>query len=133
MNTLLLDTNIVSYLLKGDSRAILYQPHLLGNELSISLMTVAELLQWSAMQGWGEKRIAQLEEFLQKFTILPIDIAACHHWATVRATRKALGQPISPQDAWIAAAALRYDLPLVTHNAADFQHINNLQLITENG
>ena len=60
MSTLLVDTNIVSYLLKGDSRALLYKPYLQGNELAISLMTVAELLQWSEMQGWGSKRIAQL-------------------------------------------------------------------------
>ena len=132
MSRLLLDTNIVSYLLKGDSRALLYQPHLQGNELAISLMTVAELLQWSEMQGWGEKRIFQLEGFLHKFTILSIDIETCRHWAMIRATRKALGQPISPQDAWIAASALRNHVPLVTHNSADFQQITNLQLITAN-
>ena len=50
----------------------------------------------------------------------------------IRATRKALGQPMSPQDAWIAAPALRNHIPLVTHNSADFQQITNLQLITEN-
>lgn len=46
MSTVLLDTNIVSYLFKQDSRAFLYEPHLLNQELAISLMTVAELLQW---------------------------------------------------------------------------------------
>lgn len=132
MSTLLVDTNIVSYLLKGDSRALLYKPYLQGNELAISLMTVAELLQWSEMQGWGSRRIAQLEEFLHKFTILPIDIATCRQWATIRAIRKTIGQPISPQDAWIAASALRYGYPLVTHNSSDFQQIANLQLITKN-
>ena len=44
MTTVLLDTNIVSYLFKGDSRAALYAPHLLGRELAIAMMTVAELL-----------------------------------------------------------------------------------------
>lgn len=131
MSILLLDTNIVSYLLKGDSRASLYAGHLQGNELSISLMTVAELLQWSIIQGWGEKRSAQLEVFLQKFTILPLDLATCRYWAVVRASRRARGQPISPQDAWIAATALRYDCLLVTHNNADFQSIADLKLITE--
>ncbi|HMV48611.1 MAG TPA: hypothetical protein PLD20_33115 [Blastocatellia bacterium] len=34
-------------------------------------------------------------------------------------------------DAWIAAAALLYDVPLVTHNVADFVGITGLTLITE--
>jgi tRNA(fMet)-specific endonuclease VapC len=45
MNTVLLDTNIVSYLFKRDTRAVLYAPHLLNKELAIAIMTVAELLQ----------------------------------------------------------------------------------------
>ncbi|MCG8349192.1 MAG: hypothetical protein MI924_15600 [Chloroflexales bacterium] len=45
MSTVLLDTNIVSYLFKRDSRAALYAPHLLDRELAVSLMTVAELFQ----------------------------------------------------------------------------------------
>ena len=45
MTTVLLDTNIISYLFKRDTRAMLYAPHLLDRELAISLMTVAELFQ----------------------------------------------------------------------------------------
>jgi tRNA(fMet)-specific endonuclease VapC len=45
MNTVLLDTNIVSYLFKGDTRSALYEPHLLNRELAIAMMTVAELFQ----------------------------------------------------------------------------------------
>ena len=40
-------------------------------------------------------------------------------------------RPISPQDAWIAATALRYQIPLVTHNAADFDAVEGLTIITE--
>ena len=45
MSTLLLDTNIVSYILKRDSRAALYAPLLRNNRLAISFMTAAELFQ----------------------------------------------------------------------------------------
>ena len=38
MSTVLLDTNIVSYLFKRDSRAALYAPHLLDRELAVSMM-----------------------------------------------------------------------------------------------
>ena len=45
MNTVLLDTNIVSFLLKGDSRIEAYLPFLEQKQLAISFMTVAELYQ----------------------------------------------------------------------------------------
>ena len=131
MRTLLLDTNIVSYLFKRDSRAMLYDPHLLHRELAIAMMTVAELLQWAAVRRWGTARVQQLETLLQRYTILPVDLDVCRAWAVVRASRSAIGHPISPQDAWIAATALRYQLPLVTHNPDDFQQIAGLSIITE--
>jgi predicted nucleic acid-binding protein len=40
-------------------------------------------------------------------------------------------QPISGEDAWIAATALTHGCPLVTHNAADFQGIAGLIVISE--
>ena len=54
----------------------------------------------------------------------------CRQWAQVRVERQSAGRAISPQDAWIAATALRHDLPLVTHNIKDFLGISNLRLIT---
>ncbi|MBL8203019.1 MAG: type II toxin-antitoxin system VapC family toxin [Blastocatellia bacterium] len=131
MNMVLLDTNIVSYLFKGDSRADQYAPHLLQQELAISMMTVAELFQWAGIRNWGTVRIAQLEALLNSYTILPSDLETCRSWANVRVERHNLGHPISPQDAWIAATALRYGVSLVTHNPSDFQKITGLSVITE--
>jgi tRNA(fMet)-specific endonuclease VapC len=54
MTTVLLDTNIVSYLFKRDTRAVLYAPHLLERELAVSMMAVAELFQWAAIRNWGK-------------------------------------------------------------------------------
>lgn len=127
----LLDTNIVSYLFKGDTRADQYAPHLLNQELAISMMTVAELFQWAGMRNWGAIRIAQLEAVLNAYTMLPCDLETCRRWAGIRVERHNLGHPISPQDAWIAATALRYSLSLVTHNPSDFQKITGLSVITE--
>jgi tRNA(fMet)-specific endonuclease VapC len=51
MNIVLLDTNIISFLLKADSRAQSYTPYLENHKLAISFMTVAELFQWAAIRG----------------------------------------------------------------------------------
>jgi tRNA(fMet)-specific endonuclease VapC len=131
MNTILLDTNIVSYLFKGDTRAALYEPHLLNRELAIAMMTVAELFQWAAVRSWGQARLRHLEETIQNYTILPVDIETCRLWAGVKVQRSAVGHPIPSQDAWIAATALRYQLSLVTHNPDDYQGISGLTLIAE--
>ncbi|HTK76266.1 MAG TPA: PIN domain-containing protein [Gemmataceae bacterium] len=53
MATRLLDTNIVSYLLKGHSLATRYRPHLVGHVLAVSFMTVAELYEGAVRAGWG--------------------------------------------------------------------------------
>ena len=45
----LLDTNFISFLMKGDSRSTAYKPHLQDRMSAISFMTVAELLQWAAI------------------------------------------------------------------------------------
>jgi predicted nucleic acid-binding protein len=41
-------------------------------------------------------------------------------------------QLISAEDARIAATAIEYACPLVTHNSADFHGIPGLTIITEN-
>lgn len=131
MNILLLDTNLVSFLFKGDSRAQLYAAHLQGQRLAISFMTVAELYQWAAVRQWGKRRVTQLEQSLMtNYTVLSFDIALCRKWGEVRARGRAIGKPVSPEDAWIAATALQYNLPLVTHNPRDFADISDLEIIT---
>jgi len=130
MSLVLIDTDIASFIFKGSDYADPYLPLLSGQDLALSFMTVAELFQWAILRQWGDRRLAQLEQYLANYIIIPVDQPLCREWAKVRADRQNAGRPISPQDAWIAAAALRYDLPLVTHNGKDFLEIPHLRLIT---
>lgn len=131
MTLMLLDTNIVSFLVKGDSRAAAYAREIVGHELSISLMTVAELFQWAAIRRWGERRTNQLEAYLiAHYQIISPDIVTSRLWGDIRAQGQRLGRPVSPQDAWIAATALQYDLQLITHNTSDFASVEGVRLIS---
>jgi hypothetical protein len=47
MNSIVLDTDVVSFPFKGDTRAQLYIPHLQNRQWLISFMTEAELEQWA--------------------------------------------------------------------------------------
>jgi tRNA(fMet)-specific endonuclease VapC len=50
MPTVLLDTGVFSFLLKGDSRANAYAAIIQVHRLALSFMTVAELFQWAAVR-----------------------------------------------------------------------------------
>lgn len=124
-----LDTNIVSYLMKGDTRAVLYQAHLTGKTLAISFMTVGELYEGGFRRGWSEKRWALLRKELRKYLVIPYSPVVCEAWGRLRAERKA--QPIAVDDGWIAATALAHGCPLITHNPNDFHGITALTVISE--
>lgn len=125
----LLDTNIVSFVMKRHTLAARYQPHLTGHTLAVSFMTVAELLEGAALAGWGVRRTAALAATISGLLVLHSDAAVCRQWADVRSQRRA--QPIGVADAWIAATALAHGIELVTHNPSDFQGIAGLSIITE--
>lgn len=74
------------------------------------------------------KKLRRLLLTLEGFTVIESNPELCRLWGEIRALRKR--QPIAVDDAWIAATALVYDCPLVTHNAADFRRIPGLQIIT---
>ena len=131
MSAVLLDTNIVSFLMRGDSRAEAYRSHLEGKTLAVSFMTVAELYEGAYRKQWGAARMAGLDAQLKNYLVVPYSPRVCLCWGQIRAERK--HQPISVDDAWIAAVALAYDCPLVTHNPADFANINGLKIITTQG
>jgi tRNA(fMet)-specific endonuclease VapC len=115
--------------MKGHTLAVSYGPHLLGHTLSVSLMTVAELYEGAARARWSRRRMQALDTTLQGYLLLPMTQVTSHIWGRVRYERRA--QPISAEDAWIAATALEHDIELVTHNAIDFQNITRLKIITE--
>lgn len=132
MSRLIVDTDVCSFLLKGDTRADRYAPHIHGNELVLSIMSVAELYQWAAVRDWGIRRTAQLESYLeQHYEIAFVDMITSRLWGEIRAEQRKLGRALSPQDAWIAATALQLDLVLLSHNAIDFTVVPGLRVISE--
>ncbi len=72
MAAVVVDTDVVSFLFKRDTRAEAYKPHLRGKLLTISFMTVAELDRWAIARSWGEARRQQLEEHHPQIHRLPL-------------------------------------------------------------
>jgi len=129
MDAVVLDTNVVSFLMKGHDIGKLYRPHLEGKTLAISFMTIGELYEGAYRRNWSEKRLRYLEDQIKNYLVIPYTPEVCRVWGQVRSQRKS--QPIAVDDAWIAASALVHNCPLVTHDPGDFAHIEGLTVITE--
>jgi len=130
--SIVVDTNVLSYEIKRDTRARLYEQHPEGQRLTISFVTLAELSSWAELYNWGERLRTRLEETLEDYLVLWPDTDTCHLWAEITAICARQGRRIAPNDAWIAACTLRSQIPLVTHNRRHFEAVPNLQLISEN-
>ena len=131
MASLVVDTDVVSFLYKQDSRAALYWPHLTGHILVISFMAVAELHRWALKSNWGPRRRAALQAHLQQFLTDPFDDALCVRWAEITVAAERQGLPISHADAWQAATALHHGIPLISHNRRHYVGVPGLVLISE--
>lgn len=126
---LILDTNVVSFLMKGDTRAEAYRKYLEGKTLAISFMTVGELFEGAYRRGWSTDKINNLRQLIKSYVVIPFSPSVCETWGKIRADRK--NQPIAGDDAWIAATAITHNCPLVTHNPNDFVDIAGLSVLTE--
>ena len=131
VSTRILDTNIVSYLMRGGALARAYQPHVQDHLLAISSITVGELYFGAEKGNWGKSRRNELEAILRNFVIIPYDHAIARCYGRLVAERQRAGRPIAPNDAWIAACTVRHAVPSVTHNPKDFQGIASLQVVSE--
>ena len=128
--SLCIDTNVISYIFKGDSRGADYLPILAGHRGILSFMTVAELDRWALESGWGKSRKEKLAKHLRRHVIYPYDREVCSRWADICYAADRKGRPIGEADAWIAATALVLDYPLVTHNPSDFAAVDGLRILT---
>lgn len=129
MDAILLDTDIFSYLNKGDSRSELYRPHVRGKTIALSFITIGELFFWTVKRKWSQKRIASLEQHIRAAVIVPYDMELCKEFGRVKGSLE--GRVISSNDLWIATCAIRHSIPLVTHNRRHFEGIPRLTVISE--
>lgn len=130
-DVVVIDTNVVSYLLKKDTRGELYKQHVEGRLAMIAAQTLAEIERMPLKNNWGSRRHSELHTYLKKFVFIEANKEISLLWAKVQVDAERAGHPISFGDSWIAATALAYDVPLVTHNRKDFENVSGLTVITE--
>ena len=131
MDLVVVDTDVLSFIFKHDSRGAAYTAHLAGKEIIISFMTLAELNQWAIRSNWGASRRQKFDAYRKPFTVFHSDEDLCLKWAQVMEDARRNGRPIQTADGWVAATALLHDIPVVTHNRKHFIGVDGLTVISE--
>src|SRR5271168_1752612 len=124
----LLDTNTVSYVIKGNfprvrERLVKFRMA----EVGISVITEAELRFGLARRPEALKLKIAVEEFLLRVEVMPWNSDAAQHYARVRAALEGEGEPIGNMDLMIAAQALAAEAVLVTRGRVS-RRIKNLKV-----
>jgi len=123
----LIDTDIIIFSLKGDSRV---QSWMLKNQnvpKSISVITFGELIYGARKSMHPEKNIATTNRIAELFPIIDINKGIITVFGEIKAILEQKGTGIEDMDLLIAATAIYMDLSLVTSNKNHFSRINVLQ------
>jgi predicted nucleic acid-binding protein len=98
-------------------------------EFFLSVITASELLHGVHRAVQPEvrtKRSAFVEAILERFPLLPVDVATARAHAQVWAELAAAGQMIGAHDLWLAATCIAHGLTMVTANVREFARVPGL-------
>lgn len=126
-----LDTNIISYFLKGKYPSI--QDHFASvpaQDIFIPSIVVAEIEYGAEKSSDYKKTKAVYQRFINMFHIVSFSEKAAVHYGRIRSFLEKEGKLIGANDMLIAAIVLSEDGVLVTNNTSEFSRIPGLK--TEN-
>lgn len=122
----LLDTNIVSDLIRHPQGRVAEQIRAVGETNVCTSSIVAAELRYGATQKASSRLSAQLEAVLAVLELLPFEAPADVAYGELRARLERLGKPIGGNDLLIAAQAVALGYTLVTDNESEFRRIEEL-------
>ena len=123
----LLDTNIISYWMRGDPQLINKIKSHSPSNLSLSTITLAEIYYGIEKSPIKKKeRRLKIEHIKSELDIYAFNEQAAVKYGAIRAALEKRGKPISERDTQIASIALANSLCIVTHNTKEFSRIPKL-------
>ena len=126
--TYLLDTNILSDLVRHPAGKIAQRIKAVGEKRICTSLVVAAELRYGAYKKGSVRLTNQLEIVLSALDVLPLEQPADVRYAEMRTALEQAGAPIGPNDMLIAAHALALGLILVTANVNEFSRVSGLAL-----
>ena len=125
----MLDTDTVSFALRGQGRVAARLLEHRPSELCISSIALAEL-RYGAEARRSRRLHHLISTFVEPIEIMPFDQSAAGRFGTVAAALARRGEPIGTLDTLMAADALSLRLTFVTNNTRHFARVAGLA--TEN-
>ena len=123
----LLDTNILSHLVRDSSGNIAKRIAEAGPEHIATSIIVAAELRYGVAKGGFPRLHRQVEALLDVLHILPFEEPADKVYSRLRVDLARTGQMIGPNDLLIAAQAVALGLTIVTDNEREFARIEELR------
>lgn len=127
MTRYMLDTNIVSHLLREQPAVVRYVTSTSMAALCMSAITEGELLFGLAKRPAAQQLHVAVRELLRRVEVLPWDSVAAECYGAVRAAMTLQGKVIAPLDLLIATHALSINAVLVTNDRA-IRQMSSLQI-----
>ena len=122
----MLDTNIVIYVIKRRPIEVLRTFNSHAGQMSISVITLAELQHGAEKSAKPGHNLRQIEDFISRLDVLEYGCKAASHYGNVRADLESKGTPIGVNDLHIAGHARSEGLTLVTNNEREFRRVDGL-------
>ena len=97
-------------------------------ELAVTAVSVGELAHGAHKSARAADNLARLDVLLAALAVLPYDEAAGREFGALKARLEGSGERLSDLDLQIAAIALRFTAPLLTHNRHHFERVPGLVL-----
>ena len=126
MTRYLLDTNIISDLLRNPAGQAKRRLQIVGDENVCTSIIVASELRYGCAKKGSAKLEERVEHVLAIIPVLPLEAPIDAHYGSIRADLERRGQPIGHNDLLIAAHACTLGLTLVTANVSEFSRIEGL-------
>lgn len=123
----LLDTNIISHLIKSNYTVWHNLRQVSPDEVGISMVTYAEVCFGLAKNPYATKQRAVFHELLTFIPIQPFHQKVAEHYGQFKADLQQSGKSLTALDLMIAAHAHYLDAVLVSNDQAFFQ-IDGLQV-----
>lgn len=126
MSRYLLDTNIVSDLVRNPNGEVARHIRRVGEARVATSIIVAAELRYGAEKKASQQLSAQLDAVLGALPVLPFESPADVIYGQLRAQLERAGKPIGANDLLIAAHAMALTLTIVTDNESEFGRIKGL-------
>lgn len=135
LSGVVVDTMVISWLFDGRPNRLAerYRTLIGPRPVLVAFHTVMELRYGVLRAGWGQLRRRRLERRIAELAVVQPDDQMIIVCATLRADCAQIGHALAAKlhdgDRWIAAAAMRLGIPLVSHDGI-FDGAPGLEFVT---